>query len=103
VSVPSGLNAPNYYNYAVEEFLMSNLAPSIKRVLMLMLVLVNPVIAQNAGDLATFPNLVGIWVGKSNIMLPGGITEQVHLFEFTEQDGVFFERGSIAGISLVRI
>ncbi len=70
---------------------MINFVPLIKKALMLMLVLVTPVIAQNSGDLATFPNLVGIWAGKANIMLPGGITEQIHLFEFTEQEGVFLK------------
>ncbi|MCP4271113.1 MAG: hypothetical protein GY781_03995, partial [Gammaproteobacteria bacterium] len=46
---------------------MKKFVPLIKKALMLMLVLVTPVIAQNSGDLATLPNLVGIWAGKANI------------------------------------
>tara|TARA_Y100000385_G_C12862421_1_gene537854 strand:- start:305 stop:763 length:459 start_codon:yes stop_codon:yes gene_type:complete len=70
---------------------MNNFVSLIKRALVLTLVLVTPVMAQNSSDPATLPNLVGVWAGQANMMLPGGITEQTQLWEFTEQDGVFLK------------
>ncbi len=70
---------------------MKKMVLLIKKTLMLMFVLVTPFMAQNSGDLTASPNLVGVWSGKANIMLPDGITEQIHVFEFTEQNGVFLK------------
>ena len=51
-----------------------------------------PAIARGAGgDLAALPNLLGAWSGEADIMLPDGITEQIHLFEFTDQQGAFLK------------
>jgi hypothetical protein len=40
---------------------------------------------------SSIPNLKGVWVGKVDIMLPDGITRQIHKFEFVEQEGAFLK------------
>ena len=37
----------------------------------------------------SYPSLLGVWIGKALFMLPDGQTEQLHRFEFAEQDGAF--------------
>ncbi len=37
------------------------------------------------------PSLKGVWVGKADIMLPEGITHQLHKFEFVEQEGPYLK------------
>ena len=57
-----------------------------------MLIFNGPAIARNSGgELTALPNLIGAWSGRADIMLPGGITEQVNFFEFTEQQGAFLK------------
>jgi len=37
----------------------------------------------------SIPDLKGAWAGKADVMLPDGMTHQLHRFEFVEQQGAF--------------
>lgn len=47
--------------------------------------------AQDSAASAPLPDLVGVWIGRADIMLPEGLTEQVHRFVFAEQEGAFLK------------
>jgi hypothetical protein len=47
--------------------------------------------AQDKPAWAPYPDLTGVWTGKSYFMLQSGKTEQFQRFEFTEQDGPFLK------------
>jgi hypothetical protein len=49
------------------------------------------VMAQEGPAWEPYPSLVGVWTGKALFMLPDGKTEQLHRFEFTEQEGAFLK------------
>jgi hypothetical protein len=58
-------------------------------VMLLMIGFSHSATAQQTSGHTEFANLVGIWSGKADFMLPDGLTEQIHIFEFTSQKDAF--------------